>query len=395
MHNEEIWDAVVVGAGPAGCAAAYDLAHAGRRVLLVDKANFPRPKACAGGLTMRAVKALRYPVAPVVRRTVREIVLESDGAQPPSERALPVGRPKPLCVMTVREELDAYCLERTLEAGAEFRRIGGILAIEESADSVMLVAGEETRVTARYIVGADGVHSRVRALTDPAPAWLRRGFALEANVKIDPAAAPPLTFDFAPVRGGYGWLFPRHDHVNVGLYVYEAGRAHGLDRDALADYIEARSHTRDFYGFTGQFLGLGAGEHSSSAKRVLLVGDAGGFADPLTGEGIYGAIASGQAAAAAILDATQHATMPGTIASVAFARRTARLRGDLRVATAAARSFYAAPSRAFRLLGYMPVRQAAIQTFSHGSSITALAAGVRTLARLLPERTFPAHERSA
>ncbi len=394
MHKDELWDAVVVGAGPAGCAAAYDLARAGRLVLLVDKAAFPRPKACAGGLTMRAVKALRYPVAPVVRRTVHEIVLEADGPRRPAERALPVSRRAPLCVMTVREELDAYCLERTLEAGAAFRRIGAISAITEHAESVTLRTADGAEIKARYVVGADGVHSRVRALTEATTPWFRRGFALEANVKIGPAGPPPLTFDFAPVSGGYGWLFPRHDHVNLGLYVHDADRSHGLDRDALADYIKERAHTRDFYGVTGQYLGMGAGEHKPSATRILLAGDAGGFADPLTGEGIYGAVASGQAAAAAILEATKHATA-GALASLLFARRTARLRRDLRVASDAARSFYAAPGRAFRLLGYLPVREAAIQTFSHGSSITALAAGVRTLARLLPERTFPARRRSA
>ena len=68
LDNQSVmWDAIVVGAGPAGCAAAYDLAAAGRRVLLVDKASFPRPKACAGALTMKAVRALRYSIGPVVR----------------------------------------------------------------------------------------------------------------------------------------------------------------------------------------------------------------------------------------------------------------------------------------------------------------------------------------
>ena len=64
----QLWDAIVVGAGPAGCAAAYDLAVAGQSVLLVDKSEFPRPKACAGGLTIKAVKALRYSIDPVVRQ---------------------------------------------------------------------------------------------------------------------------------------------------------------------------------------------------------------------------------------------------------------------------------------------------------------------------------------
>ena len=98
-NHPVIWDAIIVGAGPAGCAAAYAQARAGARVLLLDSADFPRPKACAGGLTMRAVRALRYPVDPVVRRVVCEIVLESDGAAPRSPRALPVRRGSPLCLM--------------------------------------------------------------------------------------------------------------------------------------------------------------------------------------------------------------------------------------------------------------------------------------------------------
>jgi flavin-dependent dehydrogenase len=82
----ELWDAIVVGAGPAGCAAAYDLAALGRRVLLLDRAAFPRPKACAGGLTMKAVRALRYPIDPVVRRWVNSIDLEGPGGLPDQNR---------------------------------------------------------------------------------------------------------------------------------------------------------------------------------------------------------------------------------------------------------------------------------------------------------------------
>src|ERR1700741_287301 len=117
----KMWDAVVVGAGPAGCACAYDLAAAGKSVLLVDKAEFPRMKACAGGLTMKTVRALRYSVAPVVRQTIDRMVLEERNSS-----RIPVSNRKSICVMTERSELDAFCVAKTIEAGAVFRRVRGI-----------------------------------------------------------------------------------------------------------------------------------------------------------------------------------------------------------------------------------------------------------------------------
>ena len=71
----KIWDAIIVGAGPAGCAAAYDLGKGGWKVLLVDRFHFPRTKACAGALTMKAVGALRYPIQPVVRNVCTRLVM--------------------------------------------------------------------------------------------------------------------------------------------------------------------------------------------------------------------------------------------------------------------------------------------------------------------------------
>jgi len=97
----ERWDAIIVGAGPAGCAAAYDLATAGRPVLLLDRAEFPRHKACAGGLTRKSLRALRYSVAPVVRETVSAIVVEKQSVE-----AATLASRNAVCAMTVRQELD-------------------------------------------------------------------------------------------------------------------------------------------------------------------------------------------------------------------------------------------------------------------------------------------------
>ena len=387
----QLWDAIVVGAGPAGCAAAYDLAAAGRQVLLVDKASFPRPKACAGALTMKAVRALRYAIDPVVRKTVCDAVLEHRSG--PGELQ-PVRRRRPICVMTVRSELDAYCLDQTRARGAGFLRIGGIAAIEEQADRVLLrMEGQAEPLTARFVVGADGVHSRVRALQEGSSTrtttWFRKAFAVEANVPYASTGREfPFTFDFAPVLGGYGWLFPRNDHVNVGLYTCgpaplpkQGGLKEGqsvIDRAALADYIAARCGTRDHGAVTGQFLGLGAARYVPSQGRVLLAGDAAGFVDPLTGEGIYGAIASGQAAAAAILASLHEG-------SDAAGEYRARLRGqcaDLRVSEMAAAKFYAEPERGFRLIRMPLVRRAVLHAYSQGGSLTLLARGIGLARRL-------------
>jgi geranylgeranyl reductase family protein len=396
-----IWDAIVVGAGPAGCAAAYDLAAAGHRVLLVDKARFPRPKACAGGLTAKAVKALRYSIDPVVRHTVREIHLEHRSAP---GGVLAIRRSKPVCAMTVRSELDAYCLDQTCRRGAVFRRIGPILSLREEADRVLLrLEGEPDPLIGRLLLGADGVHSRVRALVGEA-AWFRTGFALEANVPYSVTGRTfPLVFDFAPVAGGYGWLFPRNDHVNVGLYsagpamapepaVDDSGMpgtrscsaparvdpAPIIDRALLADYIAARCGTREHDRAAGQFLGMGASGYTPSASRILLAGDAAGFVDPLTGEGIHGAIASGQAAAAAMLG---HLRRGGDAAGL-YTAKLSRLRADLAVAERAARRFYARPERGFRLMQLPLVRQAVLHSYSEGVSLGALAFGIGVVRRL-------------
>ena len=391
-ENLEVWDAIVVGAGPAGCAAAYDLAGAGRRVLLVDRAAFPRDKACAGGLTLKALRALRYPVDPVVRRWVREMVLEEGPGS-----AVTVGRATPVCAMTVRQELDSYCLARTEAHGAIFHRVGDLLAVDQEADRVVLRFADGEANAARFVVGADGVHSRVRTLTTNAR-WFRTAFALEVNVPYRRAdEAYPLCFDFAPIPGGYGWMFPRDNHVNVGLYT--AGSA-GLDREALERYIALRcGPAREHSKVVGQFLGLGAARYRPvEGSRVLLAGDAAGFVDPLTGEGIYGAIRSGQAAATAIdaalagtptrqprkTDRGTRLLMRKREISLAesFDKAIGRLRADLLVAEHAAARFYAEPERGFALMRLPLMKHVVLRAYGEGLSLAGLLRVVRTASRM-------------
>src|SRR6266542_3480373 len=108
-------DVIIVGAGPAGCAAAYDLAASGISVLLLDRHHFPRVKACAGALTVKALAALRYPIDPVIKRVCRTMGLVNNGGESRVLRSRHA-----LAVSTVRSGLDHFCLAITLEKGVAF-----------------------------------------------------------------------------------------------------------------------------------------------------------------------------------------------------------------------------------------------------------------------------------
>ena len=351
-----VWDVMVVGAGPAGCAAAYDLAANGKRVLLLDKCEFPRPKACAGGLTMKTVKALRYSVEPVTREVVRRIVLENDGGS-----ATLVKTRQPICVMTVRAEFDAYCLRKTMEAGAIFKRIGALKSVEASGDGLLLVTESES-LRARFLIGADGVHSQVRRLAGFGGS-IAGGFALEGQVRL-PERATDLTFDFGAVRNGYGWIFPKGDHLNVGLGFCGDSGGEKLSRERLLEYARRRLGADSVDHVVGQYLGISRADQACANGRVLLVGDAAGLVDPLTAEGIYSAVASGQAAAKAIV-----AGLEGrAVAAEVYHRGLRGLRETLAFSGRAARAFYANPSRGFRALSFPGLSTALLKTYAHGLS---------------------------
>jgi geranylgeranyl reductase family protein len=364
----KMWDAIVVGAGPAGCACAYDLASANKSVLLLDKSEFPRMKACAGGLTMKTVRALRYSIEPVVRQTIDRIVLEERDSS-----RIPVRNRKSICVMTERAELDAYCLAKTVEAGAVFQRVRSIVKIVEDGNEVIVTTQDEV-IRGRFLIGADGVNSQVRRMTSDTE-WFRTAFAIEANVRRD-AQTEDLVFDFAPVMAGYGWVFPKRDHVNIGLYSLDKDEK--LNRSRLSAYIAGRfGSDATAESFVGQHAGFGAARHRLENARIFLVGDAGGFVDLLTGEGIYGAVISGQAAAAAIVSALDEKVS----ARQTFIRLTKNLRENLHVAERIAMSFYASPQRGFRAMKTPVLRSAILKGYADGLDLASL---VRKARRVLP-----------
>ena len=346
-------DVVIVGAGPAGCSAAWDLTVHGLRVLLLDRTEFPRKKACAGGLTAKAVRALRYSIAPVIQRSLCSLSVSCRMRHPKLLKSN-----SPICHMVERPAFDDFCLKKTVTAGAHFAVVKRIDKIVESDRSVSL-ATDGGRIRARYLIGADGVHSRVRRLTGRF-ARFRPGFAVEGRVDRTPPDDLGMGFDFSRVAGGYGWVFPKAGHINVGLYTLRSDVR--ITRQDLVDYAVRRIGRPVPTRITGSPLGLGGWRYRPGRGRVLLVGDAAGLVDPLLGEGLYHAITSGQQAASAIADATD----TGRDACGTYAKRLMPIQRDLILAQAASTAFYRLPGMGHLLLVSPPARIALMTGFSMG-----------------------------
>ncbi len=293
MNN---YDAIVVGAGPAGSTAAYRLARGGASVLVLDRERFPRDKPCGGGLTYRTVRLLPFSVDPVVEDKVCRLDV---GLR--HERRFERRSASPLALMTRRSRLDTFLAERAVEAGAEFRDGARVTSVAATGGSVQVSVGPES-VGGAILIGADGVNGlTAKALGLGGDDY---GVALEGNARYDALSRTGyrgrIMLELGIVPGGYGWVFPKGDHVNVGVGGWkeeaprlrrELGRfcvAHGLSSDELTETRGYRLPLRN----PGLPIARG---------RAAVVGDAAGLVDPLTGDGIYEAVGSAQLAADAAL----------------------------------------------------------------------------------------------
>ena len=349
-------EVAIVGAGPAGCAAAYDLAKAGISVLLVDRER-TRPKPCGGGLTVRTLRSLRYRVDPVVRTVCTDLRLSHRQAR---EKLVESGQQ--LCAMTDRWAFDEFCLETTKRAGAGLQVVKRVEAVREQPDGVELETDTGT-VRSKFLIGADGADSRVRKLTGQfAPT--HDGVAIEGDLPIR-WRPQEIVFDFEAVPEGYGWIFPKGDHLNVGVCAWSPS---AKVTPALLDaYARSRLGT-SVPNPRGQRIGTGGWAYEPSSRRGFLAGDAAGMAEPLLGEGIGNAVRSGQAAAAAIL----HELRGHGEALRELKRRLRPIRVDIASRHASGRIFYADQSRGFSAITSPYTRQILVKGYALGLPFWAL-----------------------
>lgn len=304
-----------MGGGPAGATAARALALGGVRVRLLERSRFPRNKPCGGGITTRALNRFPHLGAALERITTHYISrLYLEG---PSGQGVVLTSPEPVVVMIRRLEFDDLLARLAVEAGAELIEDAWVSQAHADDEGVRVTTRDGRAFSARYLVAADGVNGIVTRRLGLHPGWGAAGVALDMmeetpNERL--RALEPGTLWVSYGQGGtdgYGYIFPKRDHINVGIGCL---LSHFREHIGLAPYemqqrfvselrrrgiVEGVSSREDFTPF---HIPMGGPILNTARGRVLVAGDAGGFVNAYTAEGIYYALVSGDLAAGAIID---------------------------------------------------------------------------------------------
>jgi geranylgeranyl reductase family protein len=318
-------EVIVAGAGPAGAVAARTLAAAGVKTLLVDRAPFPRNKPCGGGLTMRALS--RFPwlssaMDGIDIHTVSKLHLEG-----PDGSVLDLAADEPIGILIRRVQFDHALVQAAVGAGARLHERFEITQASQTPEGITLQSRRGETLRAPMVVAADGVHSVIGKRLGVNPRWPTRSIAIDMMEETPHdtlrAAHPDVVWIAYAYRGldGYSYIFPKTHHVNVGigcLLSHFKGEMPGRPYDMQSGFVASLVASGELTGqsdrkhFTPYLIPVGGPLPKTYQGNVLFTGDAGGFVNGFTAEGIYYSMISGELAGQAIVaaGATRQAAGP-------------------------------------------------------------------------------------
>jgi geranylgeranyl reductase family protein len=312
-------------------------------VLVLEKEKLPRYKCCAGGVTSKTVKLLDFDISEVVEDAIYEVSFTFNLGN-----AYLGQHSQPLIYTVMRDVFDYFLVTRAQQLGAIFMDGQKVMRIQVSADWVEISTADDI-FRSRLVVGADGAYSVVAK-------ELGMGRNIEYIAGIESEIIVPkeelakwksrVQIDLGCVPGGYAWVFPKRNYLSIGVGCL-ASKAKHLDRQhqkflnslSIGSYTIARSNSHLIPTCTKGSLVW--------QNKALLLGDAAGLADPLTGEGIYNAIQSAQLAAPVI----ENSLARGKVELPDYQQIVEqKIMSELRIARMLSKNFVRFPRLAFGML---------------------------------------------
>jgi geranylgeranyl reductase family protein len=289
VQERDVWDVAVVGAGPAGLAAASAAAAAGARTIVLERAEHPRYKTCGGGLIGASRAAAGGLIDVPARDEIRRATVTLRGGQEFTR-----SHGEPLLTMVVRDEFDAALLKRAEESGARLRQRTQVRAVDQADGHATARLADGSEVAAKVIIGADGSSGVTARHVGAAFEQVDLGLELEIAVpdKVAGRWAGRVLLDWGKIPASYGWVFPKGDRLTVGVI---AARGQG---DATKAYLREFVDRLGLAGYeavqdSGHLTRCRSDGSPLRKGRVIVAGDAAGLLDPWTREGISFALRSG------------------------------------------------------------------------------------------------------
>ncbi len=311
----DVCDVLVCGAGPAGSAAAVELAGAGFRVVLCDREKFPRDKTCAGWVNAGAFSEFGF-LQGKAKALSERAFCGLTFLSPNLGQRISYQAEEPLGYLVRRRHFDAGLVRLATEAGATLVEGAALTELGQAEDSVTAVLEDGRRYQAQFLVGADGVTTTVGRLSGLNPGFaeddlvvaIEQEFSVSSEVLEELGGERgrllvALSYDYI---AGYGWVFPRGETVSVGVGARMAriSNIRETHRKFVSDLQAGGLLSKDAASGEARSALIPAGaalKMDRLAKgRILLVGDAGGFVAAASGEGIYPGMRSGRLAARVI-----------------------------------------------------------------------------------------------
>ena len=289
MTERAEWDVAIVGAGPAGLAAASAAAATGARTVVLERAEHPRYKTCGGGLIGASLAAVDGQIALPARDHIRSATFTLRGG-----REFTREDSEPFLAMVLREEFDDALLRRAVARGAVLRQRAPVRAIVQTAGIASARLADGSAVTAKVIIGADGSSGVSARHVGARFALVDLGLELEIAVPAPVARqwAGRVLLDWGELPGSYGWVFPKGGRLTVGVI---AARGNGdATRAYLREFTDSlKLGSLEVLRDSGHLTRCRAEDSSLRDGRVIVAGDAAGLLEPWTREGISFALRSG------------------------------------------------------------------------------------------------------